>query len=973
MTIDVLANYSFLPWFKEGLSLSMLSVDNSDTDGLSSVMERGSLNVSIDLQKDGSGPVTNFGHTVQLLGPGDVLGINPKAIIRVEPPRGSNDLEPNYLPFIEFYDEDFPWRFTPALAKTTGGMDGNRLRPWIFLAILKDDGTEFSYSANPDGPLPYVDINDAGELFGDPLKIWAWAHVHVNDKLDEDGDPALRLEGIRADNPDNVIARLLGPRRLEPTTKYRAFVIPSFETGRVAGLGEKDSAVFAAIDATQPSWENGAAGSVRFPVYYEWFFSTDERGDFEYLVNKLVPRVLDEHVGSRKLDVRHPSDVINQTETGYTTNFIGMGGALRTPQTINYDWITGDDTLVANALTSEVNRAKTLMTSGGGTQDPVIAAPLYGRWHAMVDQLNGAEPPWVKDANTNPAHRATCGLGSEVIRRNQEKFMEFAWGKVEGIVEANQRIRELHLARLAAARLHARHALKFDNDRFIAVSGAVHDRTLIPTVDLMDQETVSLRVANSNLPRAAAQPTLRKAARPAAGVGRHLSEEAVVSGPGFQQSLISNLNNVSEVAITAAEPKADSIYYFDAENNLAPVSDYVSDIEATAVYNPSYTSDTGTYPDVHYNAFAELDTWFGDLTEAPAADGIDIADIAGKLTTKLNPDTAMTGRLGSLISINGLAPTIEAPILAAPQFPYAMYEHLRDMSQDYIIPNVDLVANESITLLETNPEFIDAYMLGLNHEMSRELLWREYPTDQRGTYFKQFWNVRDYGNPDYIAANELTNLLYDIKQIDLWPDSSALGSLDHRNAGSTSSQVVLLIRGSLLRKFPNAIIYAQAAAARPDPDPNPREPRAYADPVKYKTPIFKGRIAPDITFFGFDMSADTARDGEVGAPGGYYFVIQERPGEVRFGLDILGQAPGSGVEKWDDLAWEYLDNGTDFFDPETALDPPPAIPLWKDPDETIPNSPEMDVNWGANSADMAYIMYQLPARVAVHAAKMLPA
>ncbi len=30
----------------------------------------------------------------------------------------------------------------------------------------------------------------------------------------------------------------------------------------------------------------------------------------------------------------------------------------------------------------------------------------------------------------------------------------------------------------------------------------------------------------------------------------------------------------------------------------------------------------------------------------------------------------------------------------------------------------------------------------LNHEMSRELLWREFPTDQRGTYSSQFWDPR---------------------------------------------------------------------------------------------------------------------------------------------------------------------------------------------------------------------------------------
>ena len=46
-----------------------------------------------------------------------------------------------------------------------------------------------------------------------------------------------------------------------------------------------------------------------------------------------------------------------------------------------------------------------------------------------------------------------------------------------------------------------------------------------------------------------------------------------------------------------------------------------------------------------------------------------------------------------------------------------------------------------------NPKFIESYMVGLNHEMGRELLWREYPTDQRGSYLRQFWDVSGIISP----------------------------------------------------------------------------------------------------------------------------------------------------------------------------------------------------------------------------------
>ena len=75
--------------------------------------------------------------------------------------------------------------------------------------------------------------------------------------------------------------------------------------------------------------------------------------------------------------------------------------------------------------------------------------------------------------------------------------------------------------------------------------------------------------------------------------------------------------------------------------------------------------------------------------------------------------------------------------MAAPSFPQPMYEPLRDLSQDLLLPGLDTVLPDTVLGLKTNRRFVEAYMVGLNHEMGRELLWRGYPTDQRGTYFDQ--------------------------------------------------------------------------------------------------------------------------------------------------------------------------------------------------------------------------------------------
>ena len=115
--------------------------------------------------------------------------------------------------------------------------------------------------------------------------------------------------------------------------------------------------------------------------------------------------------------------------------------------------------------------------------------------------------------------------------------------------------------------------------------------------------------------------------------------------------------------------------------------------------------------------------------------------------------------------------------MAAPTFPQPMYAPLRDLSTDYILPGADQVPPNSVALLQANHAFIEAYMVGLNHEMARQLLWAGYPTDCMGTYFRQFWDVSEYvpqpSDPTDPAA--LAELLKDIPPITTWPLSGPLG------------------------------------------------------------------------------------------------------------------------------------------------------------------------------------------------------
>jgi hypothetical protein len=93
------------------------------------------------------------------------------------------------------------------------------------------------------------------------------------------------------------------------------------------------------------------------------------------------------------------------------------------------------------------------------------------------------------------------------------------------------------------------------------------------------------------------------------------------------------------------------------------------------------------------------------------------------------------------------------------------------------------------------------------------------------------------------------------------------------------------MRSDLLRKFPRPLIYAQPAHR----DKTTRV-RSLDDSAAPIFPAFQATIDPDVTMFGFNLSGDPFTNGD---DEGYYFVIKERAGQLRFGLDE--HVPDDGV------------------------------------------------------------------------------
>jgi hypothetical protein len=180
------------------------------------------------------------------------------------------------------------------------------------------------------------------------------------------------------------------------------------------------------------------------------------------------------------------------------------------------------------------------------------------------------------------------------------------------------------------------------------------------------------------------------------------------------------------------------------------------------------------------------------------------------------------------------------PVGLSPHFPQPMVEALTEVAQRFVLPGLDLVPPNTVVPLETNTTFVQSYLVGLNTEMGRELLWRDYPADLRATYFDRFWDAASSpGRPP------------DIDDLAAW-GSRSLG------AAATDEDFVLLVRSELLRRYPDATIYAARAGEE-------------------RHPIFTGGFAPDVRFFGFDIDAADIGDWNI--------VIQEHPSAPRFGIE----------------------------------------------------------------------------------------
>lgn len=500
--MSTLGTYSFLPWMRQGLANQIMSPDPNPANAL-----RAEVQVQLELRSDkvggGANPPEPVNRNVALFGPGDIQGVEQRAVFRTDPRNWITNYEPNYLPSIEFYDEDFPWRYTPAAPA------GARLRPWIMLVVLQEK-EEFEEGKDiRNKPLPYIEVPNAATVFPPPEQLWAWAHVHINRSVAANDTQfrantqaeidavAPRVRNVIDANRDHAYARILCPRKLAPNTAYHAFLIPVFETGRLTGLGMPfDTVPSPTISAWKDPYPDRANNApTQFPHYCRWYFRTGATGDFETLVRLLVPKPVDKRVGTRDMDVLVPG--LNVDPEPKLGGILKLGGALRVPYK-NYteeelekvkefeNWATDppsdyprpiqqDIAALVNLTDDYAQAAADAANAAAGIidpenplendPDPIVTLPLYGTWHALTKRLlkerNGTpitpNDNWIHELNLDPRFRVAAGFGTRVVQDQQEKLMDAAWEQVGRVLEARRRIRFGQFAKEVSTMWYDRH------------------------------------------------------------------------------------------------------------------------------------------------------------------------------------------------------------------------------------------------------------------------------------------------------------------------------------------------------------------------------------------------------------------------------------------------------------------------------------------------------------------------------------
>jgi hypothetical protein len=874
---------TFLPWLRRGLAGAL-----TNTDPLSGGLPRGAP-ISTWVSIEGS----KAPQTLRLQGPDAVTGIAAAQVLREEPKRDGTGVEPYYFPFVELAAPDLPWMFTPARQDDVKG----RLRPWLVLvAVREQDGV--ALVPGTGGDLPVLNIAEPASELPDLADSWAWAHVES--RAGVDGVAAAVTAGT-----GEVIARLMCPRYVTPNAAWLACVVSAFTVGP---------------DGTEllPAWTDARlATPIELPVYHSWRFTTGAAGTFESLCERLKADGDGAEMGLYPMDVGDPGIV----RPAGRRVLLDMEGPLKTLEAEARDWDATHQDDFQDDITGLLNAGARPEATA---EDPIVTPPLYGSGPAGVTAVPA--DGWVRTLNAHPVRRAAAGLGARAVRAAQEALVAAAWDQA-GDLRAT--VTALNRARLGAEigrsltrraeRLPEGHLLQFTAplQAFLRSGG----------------QSVRARIDASDVPGGLVSATYLRHTRPGTMLARDWAARS-----GATAQLAADHTQIS-VAATAAGADKTALEFAKAE---APAGAWLEDVTL---------SDSGATPAIaadraRVNAYTRVLARHGRrppgkapvrpsrARTVPVISGGDVSDIADTVREVLDPLASVRAnvlvRVPALATLTG-AGELPTTVPVGPVFTDPLYRDLLELGSSWVLPGVSALRRNRVRLVETDVNYVGAFLIGANHQLGSELLWRGYPVDLRATFFHRFW---DYIDPATTDIDDLSEWL---------PHQTIRENM----GGTAATMTVVVIRGDVVRRFPTLHCYLQEIGEDGEP----------AD-VPGHEPDFVGSLDRDTMFVGFaELLPDAVRAG-------YFVVVEEQPGAPRFGLDKAKPAHFTGKPvNWNALSWGHLVHS------QTELD---ELTHAHSVNDRMAAVGELNkTTWGYNAAHMARACWQRPFRMYIPADELV--
>lgn len=749
-------------------------------------------------------------------GPQDVRALQAGVIVGRKPSPGTLDAEVTRVAHIELSDPGLPWRYTPF-------PNAADLQPWLVLVVGTTD-----QEVIVDGATVRI-LQSA--LVAHPLAASArWAHVH--------------------EIPGATIARILSPRHLEENTAYTAVLVPAI----IAGTG---------ASPPQPAWTDGTP-EVTLPCHDHWRFRTrDDVDDFRSIAQRLEPLTTAEEdalraagFGSAAITVRGRDDPV-----------LHLGGALRAVDDPPSESLS-DHVGVAD----EVETLAALSESHGRW---VLGLPRYDEpWTAP-----GTPVPadgWRHQLRLDPRHRGTAGLGAWAAIAWQDRIAAGAARQAGELAVLAERVRNLSLGLHAARRLWTRRLPADPRAAFAVVAPMLSRIPVADGVVALDR----LAGRTSRLVPALFSSGARRMLRPRNALAR-------VAGGGAAR-----LPALIEAAATRcvqppeplpgqrelAEMGADPARREQVAGMLRQAGGGFLEQAMQAMPAETREPVRGLGDIFEFSSDELVGRLHRPPVEIPCAPVADVGALATSVLVGIDPTVARPVVVGRVLDgITGIRePELADPDLAL-ELNIPLWSFLQENAPDWLLPGGGELPIDRVHAVSTNPEFVDAFLLGANHRALGELRWRNLPLVTGWTPLRRFWQriEKDGGAPSTDIRPVLDILTPPSPGVPIWSDTSVLGDPSH--ALDIGAQLVVILHTELFRRYPSTIVYLMQ---------NPGGTAVWQDDVDAIMnpriwPNLTGSLHPELVFFGFPKPPDAGKD--------HWLVLEEPPPGFRFKAPTAAQ------------------------------------------------------------------------------------